>query len=482
MVHFLYHILIANGTIGINRAITSAPTIRCELEDSFVYSPRRNYNSVAGDIPHIRNTIAKFQNTPGKPEQTIEQSAVGFNMFCLEGLSAWYYPINKVDKLVLNHLVCNNHTIGGAIWDSNIAAHGFTSMYDSSARRGRYYIKNNYFHTIYFDPRVFIATQNANLSAQVSKQLTWGENYFAGHIISGYAGNQFIMNDLFQKCPLIDYRHYSSNLPAENRKGTVGNSVNSNIPYVWDPTAYLYNRFNGSIENIRIRFDREKCLRMQGRFNSCLYIFDENTYYSVWSELPAANAILDLGNFLLCNFYVKQDAEVRIQLNVSARLTIPKKYVVGTSMNSTAHVAQGYDYYGKTFPKIVVIDKQNNTVIANRLVSSSQFQDCSINETFNLKQGDYAVSFELGYDESQFATGLTSTHIFDYMEPTLDILTADVNNIDILNNNWDNYKLLKNIDNNVVTDIYFKDNIGSETVARTSTNLTTTTRFNKVKL
>jgi hypothetical protein len=151
-------------------------------------------------------------------------------------------------------------------------------------------------------------------------------------------------------------------------------------------------------------------------------------------------------------------------------------------MNSTAHVAQGYDYYGKTFPKIVVIDKQNNTVIANRLVSSSQFQDCSINETFNLKQGDYAVSFELGYDESQFATGLTSTHIFDYMEPTLDILTADVNNIDILNNNWDNYKLLKNIDNNVVTDIYFKDNIGSETVARTSTNLTTTTRFNKVKL
>jgi hypothetical protein len=479
----MYNATSANGGgVGITRASSgNTATIRCELEDSFIYSPRRNYNSVNGDILRIRNTIGKFNNPPGRVENDVSQTAVSFNMFCLEGLTAWYYPVTKFNKTVFNHLVCMNHNINSTIYDSSIATHGFNSMYDSSFRGGRIYVKNNMFHTNWNDPRMFTAQQNASLSSQISKQLVWGENYFMGNIISGYPGSQFIMNDIFQKCKLIDYRNYCSNVPSENRKGHP-NFVNNNIPYIYDQYSYLNNKFNGTIENIRIRFDRDKCLRMQGRFNASLYIFDENTYYSVWSDIPNLNNILDLGNFLLCNFYVKQDAEVRIQLNVSARTTVAKKYAIGTSLNSTTHVATGHEYYGKSFPKILVIDKQTNTVIASKLVSSLQFQDYSINETFNLKQGDYAISFELGYDDNTFSTGLTSTHIFDYTQPTLDILTADVNNIDIINNNWDNYKLLKNIDNNVVTDIYFKDNIGSETVAQTTSDLSSTTRFNKVKL
>lgn len=476
-----YNLGAGAGGNYLQRVVNGIST-RCYIEDVFAYSTHRNRYTVGMDVHRIRNSIGKFYNTPGRvggDTGTMEFTAVGFNMFCFEGLNAWYYPITRVDKMTLNHLVCMNYQIVPTVVDS-VGTHGFSALYDPAGRRGRWYVKNNMFHTNYQDPRYITATQNTDLSRQISKQLTWDENYFMGNIITGHPGGALVMNDIFQRCKLTDYRNYSSNMPSELRKGN-SSFILYNVPYTYD-FSYLITKFSGAIQNIRIRFDKDKCLRMGGRYNTNLYIFDESTYYSVWADLPAGNTIQDLGQFLTCNFYVKQDAAVRIQLNVSARMTTAKKYVVGTSMNSTNHVALGYDYYGKTFPKILVIDKQNNTVIASKLISSLQFQDCSINETFNLKQGDYAITFELGYDESVFGTGLTSTHIFDYTAPTLDILTADANNIDVINNNWDNYKLLKNIDNNVVSDIYFKDNIGAATVARTSTDLTTTTRFNKVKL
>jgi hypothetical protein len=116
------------------------------------------------------------------------------------------------------------------------------------------------------------------------------------------------------------------------------------------------------------------------------------------------------------------------------------------------------------------------------LITSASFQDAGINQTYSLKAGDYAVLFEPPRNGAELSQVYTAQHLLDYTEPTLNILTADVNNIDVYINNWDNYKMLRNISNNNVSDIYYKDNIGAATVARTSTNLTTTTRFNRVKL
>ena len=110
------------------------------------------------------------------------------------------------------------------------------------------------------------------------------------------------------------------------------------------------------------------------------------------------------------------------------------------------------------------------------------WQDASINQTFSLKKGDYAVTFELGWMNNALTYGWTFPHMFDYTEPNLRIATANKNNIDVIHNNWDITKMFRNTTNNIVSDIYLKDNIGAETVARTSTNLTTTTRFNGVKL
>jgi len=485
----------ANGAstgYGIYRVHTAAGfwCIRCNLEDVFTYSPIR-YTAkpvILGNYARMRNVVAmgRTSQPPGVPEHIhINKSAVGFNIYAAEGFNNWYYPISRIDKLTLNHIVENlvPRTAASIINGAGTTPTAGTRMSDPSTRRGRWYVKNNYFYTSQNDPRAINILQFQDLASQVSKQLIWGENYIAGPIISSYTGASFsLYPDLFMKCVLIDYRNYNSNQPSENRKQTTNNYF-YNIPGSYTAGNLYFQKLQvGMLDNLRIRLDRPNSIRLAANLSNASLIFDEGTYYSVWTDVPHTNTINDYGNFLTAGFYVNSDADVRVQLDMQARVNVSRKHGISQNHGTANYIAQGYDYYGAVLPKILVVDLNNNTVIFSKMITSSNWQDASINQTFSLKQGDYAVTFEPGWMNSTLTYGWTFPHMFDYTEPNLRIATANKNNIDVIHNNWDITNLFRNRTNNIVSDIYLKDNIGAETVARTSTNLTTTTRFNGVKL
>jgi hypothetical protein len=210
-------------------------------------------------------------------------------------------------------------------------------------------------------------------------------------------------------------------------------------------------------------------------------IFKEDDYYSVWLDEAAGAVFGDIANFLTCNFYVAEAGNVRIQLDLQARTTAVRKYGIDVSQNSS-YINQGLDYYGKKLPKVLVVDLENNIVIDQKLISSLEFADYSINKEFTLQPGNYAILLETGQDFTGTTYGSGAIRILDYKQPKLNILTSNLNNVDILFNNWDNYKMLNSIDNTAVLDLIYTQNVGSTTVLQAAADTSTTTRFNNVRI
>ncbi len=338
--------------------------IRANLEDVFTYVPVRYTTkpAILGNYARMRNVTAmgRIGQPPGVPEHTnIDRSAVGFNIYAAEGFTNWYYPINRIDKLTLNHIVENlvPRSVATIINSAGTTPAQATRMADPSTRRGRWYVKNNYFYGSQNDPRVISAVQSQDLASQVSKQLIWGENYIAGPIINGYTAAGGNLNpDLFMKCVLIDYRNYNSNQPSENRKQT-SNNYFYNIPCSYSAGNQYFQKLQvGMLDNLRIRLDRPNSIRLSANLLNASLIFDEGTYYSVWTDVPHTNTINDYGNFLTAGFYVNSDADVRVQLDMQARVNVSRKHGISQNHGAVNYIAQGYDYYGAVLPKILVVE------------------------------------------------------------------------------------------------------------------------------
>jgi hypothetical protein len=358
-------------------------------------------------------------------------------------------------------------------------------------RAGRWYVKNNLWQTFQYDPRIFNYgngnTRNiSNLIVQAYKQLVWENNWIdtsPSTLISGYDGGNANVagasSPMFVKCKVKNYRDYVS-APIEFTKGYSGMN-SSQIPFLYSSTVYGFSALTGMPDNLQIRSDRDMYLRFSTRYGRIAMIFDEGDYYGVWLDEAAAAVFSELGNFLTCNFYVKETANVRIQLDLQARTTANRKHVIDISQTNT-YINQGYDYYGKKIPKVLVVDLENNVVLDQKLISSLSFADYSINKEFTLQPGNYAILLETGQDFNSITYGTGAIRILDYKQPNLNILTSNLDNIDILFNNWDSYKMFNNIDNTTALDIVNSQNIGTTTVLRATTDTSTTTRFNNVRL
>jgi hypothetical protein len=479
----LYNASNAAGVIGLQQAQNNTgygANIRNVTEDVFTYSPQRSSNTIVMSGDRMRNIIGRISRYPGQANSPfVDMTGIAFNIFNETGVSRGY-SIQKLNKVVHNHIVELRSTPNISIYsDFNVV----TPPLSHSNRRGKWYIKNNYWHTNINDPRAIDLQTLRSISEQANKSFVWSNNFYNGGMITGYAlttnGND--APSLYSQFELTDYRNLYSAAPMPPRKG-FAQQVSKNVHGTYNlTTVYTHNWFNGFIDTTRLRMDKSKYIRMSLATSITSFIFDESGYYSLWTD-NAAYSNSALGNFLTCTFNLKQDAAVRIQLNMQARVNLARKHAIGILNNSSGNTGQNYTYYGMDLPKVLIVDLNTSLVLFSKLITSADWQDASINQTYSLAAGDYAIVFEPGRQGAELAQVFTAQHILDYTEPTLNILTPNINDVDVYINNWDNYKLLRNTTNNIVSDIYYKDNIGAATVARTSTNLTTTTRFNKVKL
>jgi hypothetical protein len=482
---------------GITRyagAASYGDSIRCVIEDSFIYSPHRQQRiTLAGALNFQRNIIcSKTQYLSGIPESYYtDRTAISFNTFNMDTLASFTLPIARFNKTVHAHNVELQSYRNNLITTARTPNADNTPTDNAMRRAGRWYVKNNLWQTFQYDPRIFNYgngnTRNiSNLIVQAYKQLVWENNWIdtsPSTLISGYdGGNANVAGasiPMFVKCKVKNYRDYVS-APIEFTKGYSGMN-SSQIPFLYSSTVYGFSALTGMPDNLQIRSDRDMYLRFSTRYGRIAMIFDEGDYYGVWLDEAAAAVFSELGNFLTCNFYVKETANVRIQLDLQARTTANRKHVIDISQTNT-YINQGYDYYGKKIPKVLVVDLENNVVLDQKLISSLSFADYSINKEFTLQPGNYAILLETGQDFNSITYGTGAIRILDYKQPNLNILTSNLDNIDILFNNWDSYKMFNNIDNTTALDIVNSQNIGTTTVLRATTDTSTTTRFNNVRL
>jgi hypothetical protein len=106
----------------------------------------------------------------------------------------------------------------------------------------------------------------------------------------------------------------------------------------------------------------------------------------------------------------------------------------------------------------------------------------NIDETFNLTPGHYTINFELGYDVTNPGYGARGQHLLDYTRPELSISTTDLNNLTVYYNNWDIHKLFDSVNANIALDPLVSKNRGVDVVEKLMNNLSTSVKFNKVKL
>jgi hypothetical protein len=473
---------------------TYGDSIRCAIEDSFIYSQHRgNRNALAGSLIKQSNIIcSKTQYLTGIPESSLtDRTAVAFNTFNMDTLAAATFPIQRFNKTVYTHNV-ELQSYRNNIITTSKGAGGANFPADNAMRRaGRWYIKNNLWQLFTYDPRIFTpgntATSNlSNLIVQAHKQMVWENNWIdtsQATFVSSYDGGNVSTYGasipMFVKCKVRNYREYVA-APNEFTKG-YGTINTSQIPYLFSTTQYSFANGTGMPDNLQIRPDRDMFLRFTTRTNRIAMVFKENDHYSVWLDEAAGAVFGELANFLTCNFYVKETANIRIQLDLQARTTVSRKHAIDISQTSTL-INQGYDYYGKKIPKVLVVDLENNIVLDQKLISSLQFADYSINKEFTLQPGNYAILLETGQDFSGTSNYGGAIRILDYKQPTLNILTSNLNNVDILFNNWDSYKMLNNIDNTATLDLVYTQNIGTTTVLQATADTSTTTRFNNVRI
>lgn len=476
------HYVCSNGTnvYGIQGGVggTTSWQVRSELEDAYTLSPQGSrYSHVVATLRE-RNTIGRiFYSQGGYASHPYNMyTHVTFNTFSYLAPSGFYIPVSSADRFIYNH----NVLLHDATQKQIIG----TVSYGSSFRQCRTIIKNNYYPQICsIDPRIITFFNNVGNTyhQQLAKSFKWDNqsNFFSGALLATSTTNavQGIHNTL-QRFKIFDYSTYSMQ-PVLPRKINQA-FAHFNIPYFQNATQNIAP-FDGYLETLELSPTLREYIRIQRpTVLSPTLIFKQDDYYATYMAMSYSTQD-QLGNFLKCVFYVNEPSQVRIQLDLLARVFVGRKHALPVAQTTTV-VNQGYDYYGKVLPKIVVIDLDRNVVLFSKLISSTTWQDASIDQLFTMQPGHYVVTFEQGYNPESAAQSNRGQHLVDFTRPRFNLVTNNKNNIDILSNNWDIVKLLDNVEHNIDEDMLLTSNVGVETVVKVSNDLTTTTRFNKVKL
>jgi hypothetical protein len=188
--------------------------------------------------------------------------------------------------------------------------------------------------------------------------------------------------------------------------------------------------------------------------------------------------ITDLG----CAFVVNTPTTASINLTFDYMLSPWQKYFTMNSALSGFHQYYAADYH---IPRIILLGSSDgdgvNPVVIDRYDLRYNLNSSSLAVNFNknyiLDAGSYSLNMAW-FTHYQGQSGLIA---WSYKNMNFNIASENRNNINVTKNTWDIHKMFTN-PTTQVNKWSRPDNIGPATVSRTSTNLTTTTRFNGVKL
>lgn len=201
-------------------------------------------------------------------------------------------------------------------------------------------------------------------------------------------------------------------------------------------------------------------------------IFNNSTYnYSTYSSY--GKSVL-----FICSFQVTQTCDIKLDLNFQYKVPIYKKYNNG----GTGAASPQYNMHGANINTIYLMDTSNQKILDVDYIyetSTTQFNKSTLH---NLSPGFYEYAFEIPRMHSSERTGLS----ISLKDVVFNIVTNNLNNIEIISNNWDVLNMFNKEKRNTnylgSRSLPTTVNAGQHKVLKQSSDLTSTIKFNKIKL
>jgi len=212
-----------------------------------------------------------------------------------------------------------------------------------------------------------------------------------------------------------------------------------------------------------------------GNFPSILYKESTNKY-GVIASTPPSPSVRQIPNLYTSRFTIKKEQDINIQLDFEYFVTLFKLY---DRSQDTTNSNRGYGYGGDlnwSGIKVILYNDSGAFILDKDNLTSLVNTPYSYNKTFTLEPGNY--SFGIHY-----YTSVREGHkIFEHSPISYNILSTDPNNLVVLENNFDAYKMLESRAYGV-QQIITNPNLGPSTVGRAANSLPVgTLKIRKLRL
>jgi hypothetical protein len=210
-----------------------------------------------------------------------------------------------------------------------------------------------------------------------------------------------------------------------------------------------------------------------GGYNNSTIIIKNGEWYDVY-----ASSADKLGDYtstdLMCLFQINNPCTASIDLSFDYDVSPWQKHSISTDTSQ-----QGYEY---TLPIITVVNdavKSKFGQVIGRAVIGNTSSTGSLDyfETFNFEPGEYRVLMNWAISDGS----TLGVRAWSYKNMNFNILTDNVNNVSVSKNTWDIHKLLDSVEYDL-NDFSRPTNIGAPTVVKVTNDVTTSVKFNKVKI
>ena len=204
-------------------------------------------------------------------------------------------------------------------------------------------------------------------------------------------------------------------------------------------------------------------------------------YMLMHGDYKKANQTDRTHHIYSCNFNVLEETEIRLDLNMIYKNTAANIYGAGggSYVNS-----RSYNYYGSNHPCIMLQkimdpnDPDKNNRVEQVFYLDQLEGTIDYNKIVNVTPGQYQfVLHPRSYHFTYF------NYIISFKDLEFRLVTPDLSKIEILYNNWDMHRVLNQPDHyESQAGFPATQNFGMHRVLKQSSDLSTTYKFNKIKL